>query len=124
MTTSALQKEFEYFLNNKKQLLEQYEGRFVVIKNEKVIGAFDSQATAVFETSKKEPLGTFLVQKVTKGDEAYKQVFHSRVAVAPAPEYATAPGPFSHDSYRAIARELERTLPKDLDDIDLGSGLD
>lgn len=35
---------------------------------------------AVSETKKAHELGTFLVQKVAPGTEAYTQTFHSRVA--------------------------------------------
>lgn len=77
---SPLKPEFEYFLAHKAELVKAYEGKFVVIKNQRVIGAFDDQPTAVAETQKTHALGTFLVQKVTPGDEAYTQTFHSRVA--------------------------------------------
>ena len=55
-------------------------GRFVVIKNQKVLGVYDSDLEAVEETSKTEEMGTFLVQKCVAGDEGLTQTFHSRVA--------------------------------------------
>lgn len=79
---SPLKREFEYYLAHQRKLVELYDGRFVVVKNAAVIGVYDDQATAVFETSKTEELGTFLVQKVAPGDSAYTQTFHSRVAFA------------------------------------------
>jgi hypothetical protein len=45
-----------------------------------VIGVYNDQATAVAETSKTHDLGTFLVQKVEPGTDAFTQAFHSRVA--------------------------------------------
>jgi hypothetical protein len=75
-----LQKEFEYFIANLPELLKQYEGKFIVIKNEKVMGAYDTFALAITETTKSEKLGTFLVQKCVPGEENYKQVYHSRVS--------------------------------------------
>ena len=77
---SPLKREFEYFLANQAELVKKYNGRFVVIKNQAVIGVFDDQATAVTETSKSHELGTFLVQKVEPGSDVYSQTFHSRVA--------------------------------------------
>lgn len=79
---SPLKQEFEYYLTNQAELVRQYEGKFVVIRDRKVVGVYDDQATAVAETSKKFELGTFLVQKVEQGSGAYTQTFHSRVAFA------------------------------------------
>jgi hypothetical protein len=74
-----LKREFEYYLANQQELVKKYNGKFVVIKNRQVIGAYDDEPTAVSETTKHHELGTFLVQKVSPGEEAYTQTFHSRV---------------------------------------------
>ena len=63
-----LKDEFEYFLKNKKELVDKYDGRFIVIKDQKVIGDFESELEAVEETSKNQEVGTFLVQKCEQGD--------------------------------------------------------
>ena len=77
---SRLEPEFEYYLAHQAEFVEKYNGKFVVIKNRALIGVYDDQTTAVFETKKTHELGTFLVQKVEPGDKAYTQTFHSRVA--------------------------------------------
>lgn len=77
---SPLKKEFDYYLANQAEVVKQYNGKFVVIKDCKIIGAYDDRATAVTETQKTYPLGTFLIQKVEPGTAAYLQTFHSRVA--------------------------------------------
>ena len=63
-------------------ILQQGVNHFVVIKDKKVIGVYDDQATAVSETQKTHELGTFLVQKVEPGTDAHTQTFHSRVVFA------------------------------------------
>jgi hypothetical protein len=78
----ALEKEFKYFLDNHDALVKQYQGKFVVVKDCQVIGAYDGELEAVKETSKKHELGTFLVQKCEPGSESYTQTFHSRVSFA------------------------------------------
>jgi len=78
---NPLKKEFEYYLANQADLLSKYEGKFVVIKDEQVIGVFDTQFEAYEQVQKAHPLGTFLIQQVSKGDESYTQTFHSRVMV-------------------------------------------
>jgi hypothetical protein len=79
---SPLKREFDFYLKNQDALVRQYNGKVVAIKNERVIGAYPDVGTAVAETQKTEPLGTFLVQKVEPGAAAYTQTFHSRVAFA------------------------------------------
>lgn len=79
---SPLKPEFEYYLAHQAELIKEHDGKFVVIKNKKVIGVYDDQATAVSETQKDHELGTFLVQKVEPGTDAHTQTFHSRVAFA------------------------------------------
>ncbi len=83
MTESPLKREFDYYRAHQSELVERYEGKFIVIKNEEVLGAYDEQVRAIEETSKSHELGTFLVQKVESGTSAYTQTFHSRVAFAP-----------------------------------------
>ena len=80
--TRILEREFEYYLENQDSLVEQYNGRVIVIKNCQVIGVFDSEYEAVEETAKENELGTFLVQRCAPGIENYTQMFHSRVVFA------------------------------------------
>lgn len=77
-----LDKEFKYYLDNQDELVKQYNHRFLVIKDCKVIGDYESYDKALFETSKEHELGTFLIQECTEGDSAYTQTFHSRVVFA------------------------------------------
>ena len=58
--------------------MEQYAGKFIALKDGKVLGAYDDELTAVNETKKDHKPGTFLVQLVSPGNAAYTQTFHSR----------------------------------------------
>jgi hypothetical protein len=78
--TSPLKPEFDYYREHQADLVEKYNGKFIVIKNRSVIGVYNSQAEAITETRKSHEMGTFLVQKVEPGTESYTQTFHSRVA--------------------------------------------
>jgi len=75
-----LKREFDYYLAHQAELVKDHNGKYVVIKDEKIIGVYDDQATALTETVKKHDLGSFLVQKVEPGEQSHTQVFHSRVA--------------------------------------------
>jgi hypothetical protein len=75
-----LEKEFKYYLENQDRFVRKYNGRFIVIKNRRVIGTYDSELEAIEQTSQRHKLGTFLVQKCEPGSESYSQAYFSRVA--------------------------------------------
>jgi hypothetical protein len=77
-----LEEYFRFYLEHQDELVEKYNGKFVVIKDFQVIGAFDSELEAIQQTSKEHELGTFLVQKCEPGSESYTQTYHSRVVFA------------------------------------------
>ena len=68
----ALDKEFEYYKENKEILLSKYENKFIVIVGNEVVGVFDDNMKAIRQTMKNHKLGTFLVQQVTKEDEVHR----------------------------------------------------
>jgi len=74
-----LEKEFKYFLDNKESLAQKYNGKFLVIKGENVIGAYDSEKDAYDNAIKNNELGTFLIQECSIQEAAFIQNFHSRV---------------------------------------------
>ena len=74
-----LEKEYQFFREKKDELLEKYENKFVVIRGQKVIAAYDSMTDAIEKTKKQYELGTFLVQNVVKEDDV--AFFHSRVFI-------------------------------------------
>jgi hypothetical protein len=76
-----IENEFKYYLAHQAELVEKYNGKFIVLKNEQVIGSYDSNREAYSETVKKETLGTFLIQHCTPGSESYSQTFHSQVII-------------------------------------------
>ena len=76
-----LDKQFKFYLENQDKFVKQYDGRVIVLKNEKVLGAYENELDAVNVTRRCHELGTFLVQRVSAGDEAYTATFHSRVTL-------------------------------------------
>jgi hypothetical protein len=76
-----LEKEFKYYLDNQDDLVKNYNGKFIVIKDEKVIGVYDSHSEAYNESLLTEKLGTFLIQHCLSGDQGYSQTFHSQVII-------------------------------------------
>jgi len=74
-----LEKEFQYYLDNQNELVKKYAGKYLVIKNQIIIGAYESNQEAFIEATKSYEIGTFLIQLCEKGEESYSQHFHSRV---------------------------------------------
>lgn len=75
--------EFKYYIENQEELVKSFNGKYIVIKEQKVIGVYDTEIAAYTETQKTHALGTFLIQLCTPGTEAYTQTFHSRVSFKP-----------------------------------------
>ncbi len=77
---SDLEKNFQYFLTHKDDLVESFKGRYLVIVGQKVVGDYGSKAEAIIAAQQEYSLGSFLVQYCDNVEEVYTQTFHSRVA--------------------------------------------
>jgi hypothetical protein len=74
-----LDKEFKYYLAHQDDLVKKYNGKFLVIKDEDIIGVYADKIEALERSKEKYELGSFLIQLCTPGNAAYTQTFHSRV---------------------------------------------
>ncbi len=77
-----LEKEFKYYLEHQDEFVKKYKGKFIVIKDLKTIGVFDSELEVIEKTVEKHELGTFLVQKCEPGAESYTHTYNSRALFA------------------------------------------
>ncbi len=77
----SIEDAFHYYLRNQADFVEKYNGKVVAIKGEKVLGVYDDHLTALKATSKDHEVGTFLLQLVSEGSEAYTASFRSRVTL-------------------------------------------
>ncbi len=75
-----LEQEFKYFRDHQEELVKQYNGKFIAIVGEQVVGAFDTEVEAYTEMKKTRAPGTFLLQQCLPGETSYTQTFYSRVA--------------------------------------------
>ena len=73
-----LDKEFQYYIDNQVNLVKLYQGKFIVIVGEYVVGDYDTLEDAVIESGKKYQPGTFLIQECQPGEDNYTLTFHSR----------------------------------------------
>jgi hypothetical protein len=76
-----LKKEFQYYLTHQPDLVKKFKGRFIVIKDQKVIGDYASHSEAYNETIKTVQLGTFLIQHCLPGKEGHSQTFHTQAII-------------------------------------------
>lgn len=78
---SEVRRQFDYYLSHQDELVERFNGRFVVIVGERVVGDFESEVEAYTFATENYESGNFMVQLVNPGEGAYSAVFHSRVAL-------------------------------------------
>ncbi|MEI8173540.1 MAG: hypothetical protein WCH07_08665 [Deltaproteobacteria bacterium] len=76
-----LEREYKYFETIASQLAIDHPHKFAVIKEEQVLGIYDTMEQALEETARVHKLGTFIVQ-LCEDRSNIVQRFHSRVAFA------------------------------------------
>lgn len=71
-TDKDRQIDFDYFIQNYKELYQQYGHKFLAIKNKEVLGDFDSVPDAISQLSKEYEIGSYIIQECTDDDSAYR----------------------------------------------------
>jgi hypothetical protein len=79
--TEMLEKEFQYFLDHKDELVKKYKGKYIIIVGDQVKGSYNSQKEAYDKTIGTYEEGTFLIQLCSPDEDAYTHYFHSRIAI-------------------------------------------
>lgn len=74
-----LENEFKYYLEHQNELVRKYDGRYLVVVGEAVVGDYATFSEALSAAQKDYEMGTFLIQKCTEGDKDYTAKYHSRV---------------------------------------------
>ena len=64
----AFEKERTFYSQHREQWLPHYEGKFAVIKDEELIGAFTTAEDAYQEAVQRFGIGNFLIIKITGDD--------------------------------------------------------
>lgn len=75
-----LEREFSFYNTHENELVKLYEGKYIAIVGEEVVGVFDSELIAYEEMKKKYGLGNFLLQQCLPAKDRQVQRYHSRVA--------------------------------------------
>ncbi len=69
---ATLEKEREFFRTNQAEWSKQHPGKFVLIKEDSLIGVFDTPDNAVAEGMRQFGTGSFLVRSVEQRDDAVR----------------------------------------------------
>jgi hypothetical protein len=69
MEGCMLEKEWEFYENNRDELVEKYCGKYVVIAGDEVVSSYDDQKAAYREAIKTLQLGSFMIHHITEEEE-------------------------------------------------------
>lgn len=79
MVTKPLDKEYQYYLSNKKTFYKDHYGRCIALKDKQVVmSGEDKQQVVEDMLSAGHKLGSFLVHQVSKESDSVKK-FYSRI---------------------------------------------
>ena len=74
-----LEQEFQYYIDHQEELVKVYNGKCLLIVDQEVKGAYDSETEAYLKGKATFGLGNFLIQKCSPGQESYTRKFHNRI---------------------------------------------
>ncbi len=69
--------DFQFFLNHYNELFQKYGHKFIVIRNQKILGVYEDVASAIDATVQTYPLGTFIVQECNGDESGYTNYLSS-----------------------------------------------
>lgn len=64
-------KELEYFKKHQDELVNQYNGKYLAIKGEEIIGVYSDPIIAYTNSIKDHKPGSFMIQPCVPGPEAF-----------------------------------------------------
>jgi hypothetical protein len=73
----SLKKNLEWYISNQKELAEKYNGKVLLIVDQKLVKAFTEMSEAYVEASKCYPVGTFTLQPCSPDAESYTLMLYS-----------------------------------------------
>lgn len=71
-TETDRKNDFVFFTENYEKLFEQYGHKFLAIKKETILGAYNTIPEAIECLSKEHEIGTYIIQECTGDDSAYR----------------------------------------------------
>ena len=78
MEERAMPTQLDMYKMSQHEIVRQYEGQIIAVKDGKVLGAYPSKTEALDAMCERFAPGSFLVIKCTPGDKEYTLRFRSR----------------------------------------------
>lgn len=78
-----LEELFQWYLDHQEELVKEYDGKYLVILENKEVIPYEDENTAYFDAEEKYELGNFIIQLCTPGKDAYTvEMYTPRFAFA------------------------------------------
>lgn len=71
-TDTERKEDFDFFTSNYKDLYEKYGHKFLAIKNQEILGAYDSVQEVIEKLSSDYEVGSYIIQECTGDESAYR----------------------------------------------------
>lgn len=68
---------YDYYKSHLDELCKKFNNKYIAIKEQNIIGVYESFDQAFTETSKTEELGTFIIQLCSKDETSTVNYFYS-----------------------------------------------
>ena len=81
MDASIASKNYEWFREHLPELVNHYDGKYIVIKDYGVIGSYDAFEDAWTDTLKREQAGTFIIQLCTEDETQTAQTYFTNMVL-------------------------------------------
>lgn len=80
---AKLEQLFQWYLDHQEELVKEYDGKYLVIRDNGQIDEYDDESSAYFDAETKYGLGNFILQLCTPGKSAYTiEMYTPRFAFA------------------------------------------
>jgi hypothetical protein len=73
----SLKKNLDWYIANQKELAAKYNGKILLIVDQRLVGAFDDMAAAYTEASKSYAVGTFTLQPCSPDSDSYTLMLYA-----------------------------------------------
>jgi hypothetical protein len=81
---TTFQTELQFFKDNQDRLVQQCDGKTLVLRGKQVVGTYDSKLEAYLDAKKRFGAGNFMIQECRPGPDAYTATVVSLGVIADA----------------------------------------
>ncbi len=75
------EQELQYFIDNQAELVRRFNDKTLVIRQQAVVGVYDTPFEAYLDAISKYEPGSFMIQKCEPGEDAYTATLSPALAI-------------------------------------------